>query len=135
MAEISAVSAARAAVLRNDTRNLRQQEERNTQRLQQERQADIDKQARTIQDQLSFDRRLGDNLRDDLSRANANRDFFRAQEQSRDIQVGDRLVQERRGEIEDELLSARGLDVERSLPPLTPRQPIGGIITPEEPRR
>ena len=68
MSEISAISAARAAVLRNDTRNLRQQELRNTQRLQQERQADIDKQARIIQDQLSLDRRRLNTLGDDLSR-------------------------------------------------------------------
>ncbi len=132
MAEISAISAARAAVLRNDTRNLRQQELRNTQRLQQERQADIDKQARNIQDQLSLDRRRLNTLGDDLSRENADRRFFSAQELSLDIQADDRLFQDRRGEIEGELLLARGLDVERSLPPLTPREPIGGLITPEE---
>ena len=50
MAEISAVTAARAAVLRNDTRNLRRQELRNAERLQQERQADLDKRARSIED-------------------------------------------------------------------------------------
>jgi len=43
MAEVLAVTAARAAVLRNDTRNLRRQELRNAERLQQERQADLDK--------------------------------------------------------------------------------------------
>ena len=57
MAEISAVTAARAAVLRNDTRNLHRQELRNAERLQQERQADLDKRARIIEDQLSLDRR------------------------------------------------------------------------------
>ena len=132
MAEISAVSAARAAVLRNDTRNLRQQELRNTERLQLERQADLDKQARTIQNQLSFDRRQLETRRDDLNQGDVDRRFFRAQEQSREIQVNDRLVQNLQDEIEGELLEARGLDVERSLPPLTPRQPIGVVITPEE---
>ncbi|MCH7551676.1 MAG: hypothetical protein IIA35_08285 [Proteobacteria bacterium] len=57
MAEISAVTVARATALRNDTRNLRQQELRKTERLQQERQDDLDKQARIIEDQLSNDRR------------------------------------------------------------------------------
>ena len=57
MAEVLAVTAARAAVLRNDTRNLRRQELRNAERLQQERQADLDKRARIIEDQLSLDRR------------------------------------------------------------------------------
>lgn len=132
MAEISAISAARAAVLRNDTRNLRQQELRNTQRLQQERQADIDKQARNIQDQLSLDRRRLNTLGGDLSRENANRRFFSAQELSLDIQDNDRQVQDRLGDIEDELLRARGLDVEGSLPPLTPSEPVGVPITPEE---
>ena len=104
MAEISAVTAARAAVLRNDTRNLRRQELRNPERLQQEYQADLDKRARIIEDQLSLDRRRLDTRRDDLSREDANRRLFRA----------------------------RGLDVERALPPLTPSEPIGGLITPEE---
>ena len=104
MAEISAVTAARAAVLRNDTRNLRRQELRNAERLKQVRQADLDKRARIIEDQLSLDRRWLDTRRDDLSREDANRRLFRA----------------------------RGLDVERALPPLTPSEPIGGLITPEE---
>ncbi|MCH7937476.1 MAG: hypothetical protein IH994_10380 [Proteobacteria bacterium] len=132
MTEISFISAARAAILRNDTRNLRQQELRNTQRLQQLRQEDVDKQARVIQDQLSLDRRRLDTLRQDLSQESANRRFFRAQEQTRDIQANDRQVQDLRSDIRDENLRARGLDVERSLPPLTPSQPIGGLITPEE---
>ena len=104
MAEISAVTAARAAVLRNDTRNLRRQELRNAERLKQVRQADLDKRARIIENQLSLDRRRLDTRRDDLSREDANRRLFRA----------------------------RGLDVERALPPLTPSEPIGGLITPEE---
>ena len=68
------------------------------------RQADLDKRARIIEDQLSLDRRRLDTRRDDLSREDANRRLFRA----------------------------RGLDVERALPPLTPSEPIGGLITPEE---
>ena len=104
MAEVLAVTAARAAVLRNDTRNLRRQELRNAERLKQVRQADLDKRARIIEDQLSLDRRRLDTRRDDLSREDANRRLFRA----------------------------RGLDVERALPPLTPSEPIGGLITPEE---
>ena len=104
MAEISAVTDARAAVLRNDTCNLRRQELRNAERLKQVRQADLDKRARIIEDQLSLDRRWLDTRRDDLSREDANRRPFRAQ----------------------------GLDVERALPPLTPSEPIGGLITPEE---
>lgn len=132
MAEISAVTVARATALRNDTRNLRQQELRNTERLQQERQDDLDKRTRISQDQLSNDRRRLETRRDDLSRKDANRRLFLAQERSLDIQANDRQVQNRRGEIEDELLRARGLDVERALPPLTPSEPIGGLITPEE---
>ena len=104
MAEVLAVTAARAAVLRNDTRNLRRQELRNAERLKQVRQADLDKRARIIEDQLSLDRRRLDTRRDDLSREDANRQLFRA----------------------------RGLDVERALPPLTRGEPIGGLITPEE---
>ena len=104
MAEVLAVTAARAAVLRNDTRNLRRQELRNAERLKQVRQADLDKRARIIEDQLSLDRRRLDTRRDDLSREDANRRLFRTQ----------------------------GLDVERALPPLTPSEPIGGLITPEE---
>ena len=50
MAEISAVTAARAAVLGNDTRNLHRQELRNAERLQQKRQADLDKRTRIIED-------------------------------------------------------------------------------------
>jgi len=53
---------------------------------------------------LSLDRRRLDTHHDDLSREDANRRLFRAQ----------------------------GLDVERALPPLTPSEPIGGPITPEE---
>ena len=68
------------------------------------RQADLDKRARIIEDQLSLDRRRLDTRRDDLSREDANRQLFRA----------------------------RGLDAERALPPLTPSEPIGGLITPEE---
>ena len=104
MAEISAVTAARAGVLRNNTRNLRRQELGNAERLQQEHQTDLDKRARIIEDQLSLDRRRLDTRRDDLSREDANRRLFRA----------------------------RRLDVERALPPLTPSEPIGGLITPEE---
>ncbi|MCH7832883.1 MAG: hypothetical protein IIC55_08430 [Proteobacteria bacterium] len=132
MAEISAVTVARATALRNDTRNLRQQELRNTERLQQERQDDLDKRTRIIEDQLSNDRRRLETRRDDLSREDANRRLFLAQERSLDIQANDRQFQNRRGDIEDELLRARGLDVERALPPLTPSEPIGGLITPEE---
>ena len=132
MAEITAVTAARAAALRNDTRNLRQQELRNAQRLQQERQDDLDKQARINQDQLSNDRRRIETRRDDLNREDANRRLFLAQERSLDIQANDRQFQDLRREIEDERLLARELDVEHTLPPLTPRQPIGGLITPEE---
>lgn len=132
MAEISAVTVARATALRNDTRNLRQQELRKTERLQQERQDDLDKQARIIEDQLSNDRRRLETRSDDLSREDANRRLFLAQERSLDIQANDRQVQNLRREIEDELLLARGLDVERALPPLTPSEPIGGLITPEE---
>ena len=50
MAEILAVTATRAAVLRNDTRNLRRQELRNAERLKKVRQADLDKRARLIED-------------------------------------------------------------------------------------
>ena len=78
MAEISAITAARAAVLRNDTCNLRRQELRNAERLKQVRQADLDKRARIIEDQLSLDRRRLDTRRDDLSREDANRRLFRA---------------------------------------------------------
>ena len=78
MAEVLAVTAARAAVLRNDTRNLRRQELRNAERLKQVRQADLDKRARIIEDQLSLDRRRLDTRRDDLSREDANRRHFRA---------------------------------------------------------
>ena len=78
MAEISAVTAARAAVLGNETRNLHRQELRNAERLQQERQADLDKRARIFEDQLSLDRRRLDTRRDDLSREDANRRLFRA---------------------------------------------------------
>ena len=53
---------------------------------------------------MSLDRRRLDTRRDDLSREDANRWLFRARE----------------------------LDVERALPPLTPSEPIGGLITPEE---
>ena len=53
---------------------------------------------------MSLDRRRLDTRRDDLSREDANRRLFRARE----------------------------LDVERALPPLTPSDPIGGLITPEE---
>lgn len=132
MAEISAITAARAAVLRNDTRNLRQQELRNSQRLQQERQDELDKKARINQEQLSIDRRRLDTRRVDLSQENANRRFFRAQLQTQDIQANDRQLQNRLDDIDDEVLRARGLDVERALPPLTPNDPVGAITTPEE---
>ena len=53
---------------------------------------------------MSLDRHRLETRRDDLSREDANRQLFRA----------------------------RGLDVERALQPLTPSEPIGGLITPEE---
>ena len=132
MTEISAVSAGRAAFLRNDARNLRLQEERNAQRLLQDRQVELGRQSRALEDQLALDRNRSNTRRGDLNQENADRRLFDTQLLSQDIQATDRRVQDLQDDIAEEILRARGLEVERALPPLTPREPIGSLITPEE---
>jgi hypothetical protein len=134
MSEISAVAAGRALILRNDTRNQREVEVQNRQRLEQLRQDGVDRQSRLIAEQSALDRRRLQDFRGDQRQDDSEQRLFDAQLLTEEVLFTDRRVQDRENDIELELLRARALDFERSLPPLTPRQPIGneGLRTPEE---
>ncbi|MFQ5764363.1 MAG: hypothetical protein ACE5GT_05495 [Rhodospirillales bacterium] len=132
MAEIASVAVARAAALQTEARNLREQREQERLRLDQARQADAARRQRDIDDQLRADERRLRRLRDDFRVQDGQRRDLDAQDQSQAQLRADEDFARRQGVIQDEIQRARDLEVERALPPLTPRQPVATERTPED---
>lgn len=132
MAEITSVTVARAAVTQADARNLRERQEQERLRQDQARQAEAERKQKEIEEQLRANERELRRLQDENQVRDSDRRDLDAQDQSLAQSIADDDFAFREARVEEKLLAARDLDVERREPPLTPRAPVSTELTPEE---
>jgi len=133
MAEIPALTAARAFAAQGDARIQRELQEENRARLELQRQQEIDARSRAAAEQLARGQQQLETLRNDLRVAEENRVFFRAQEDLRAFNdLDQRLLLAERQATEDNL-EARALRAfEDEAPAPAARQPSVGLLTLDE---